>query len=155
MFRSDGTVRSYVDDLREPFEPAGYVDQLQFVNGEVEELIDDLMSSSDTPPIIILQSDHGPATLIDGPSDALEVYRERHGILNAIYAPDTVLAELYPSISPVNTFRVIMRATFGQDLPILPDRSFYNWYNAAETPAVADDPLELRDVTDALRCDPC
>jgi hypothetical protein len=155
MFRSDGTVRSYVDDLRAPFEPNAYVDQLQFVNAKVKELIGGLISSSDTPPIIILQADHGPATLIDGPSDALAVYRERHGILNAIYAPDTVQAELYPSISPVNTFRVIMRTVFGEDMPNLPDRSFYNWYNAAETPAVADDPLQLRDVTDALRCNQC
>jgi hypothetical protein len=33
-------------------------------------------------------------------------------------------AELYPAISPVNSFRVVFNAYFGTALPMLPDRVF-------------------------------
>jgi hypothetical protein len=46
------------------------------------------------------------------------------GILNAIYLPDGDARVLYPSISPVNTFRVVFNQYFGTDLELLPDRSY-------------------------------
>lgn len=33
---------------------------------------------------------------------------------------------LYGSISPVNSFRVVLNTVFGAQLPLLPDRSFYS-----------------------------
>ena len=32
---------------------------------------------------------------------------------------------LYPSISPVNTFRVVLNSYFGENLPLLEDKSYY------------------------------
>ena len=48
--------------------------------------------------------------------------RERHAILNAYYLPGDGSKKLYPSISPVNTFRVVFSHYFGADLDLLPDR---------------------------------
>jgi hypothetical protein len=45
-------------------------------------------------------------------------------ILNAYSVPGGAPA-LYPSISPVNSFRVILNARFGESLPLLPDRSYF------------------------------
>jgi len=46
--------------------------------------------------------------------------------LNAYHLPEGVNgAGLYPSISPVNSFWVIFNRYFGQDLELLPDRSYF------------------------------
>jgi hypothetical protein len=50
-------------------------------------------------------------------------------ILNAYYFPEQKYNQLYPGISPVNTFRVIFSEIFGQDLPLLPDSSFYSTWD--------------------------
>ena len=48
-------------------------------------------------------------------------------ILNAYYFPDG-RESLYPSITPVNTFRMIFNAYLGTSLEILPDESYYSKY---------------------------
>jgi hypothetical protein len=50
--------------------------------------------------------------------------------LNAYYLPKTAAkASLYPSITPVNTFRILFAAYFGQKLQLLPDVSRYSQVN--------------------------
>ena len=51
-------------------------------------------------------------------------YLVRLGILNAYLLPDGGAEALYASISPVNSFRVILNAYFGHSLPLLPDKSY-------------------------------
>ena len=51
--------------------------------------------------------------------------RERYSIFNACLFPDGGDKNLYDSISPVNTFRVLFNHYFGTDYPLLEDRSFY------------------------------
>jgi hypothetical protein len=46
-------------------------------------------------------------------------------ILNANYFFDHNYTALYPGITPVNTFRVILNIYFGASLPLLDDRSFF------------------------------
>jgi len=47
-------------------------------------------------------------------------------ILNAYALPGVDPAQaLYPSISPVNSFRVVLNRYFGTDLPLLEDRSYF------------------------------
>jgi hypothetical protein len=48
----------------------------------------------------------------------------RLAILNAYYLPGVDSDLIYPSISPVNTFRLILNTYFGADLPLLPDESY-------------------------------
>ena len=50
---------------------------------------------------------------------------ERMPILNAYYLPGQKTEALYPSISPVNSFRVVLNEYFDQDLPLLPDRQYF------------------------------
>jgi hypothetical protein len=50
--------------------------------------------------------------------------REKTGILNAYLLPGAGNVLLYPSITPVNSFRVIFNAYFDTGLPLLPDRVF-------------------------------
>ena len=51
---------------------------------------------------------------------------ERFGILNAYYLPGGGEQHLYESITPVNTFRVILNHYFDHNLELLPDRSYYS-----------------------------
>ena len=64
-----------------------------------------------------MQGDHGPNGFLD-PQPA----HIRYPILNAYYLPDDGSSKLYPSISPVNTFRLILSNYLGADLELLPDR---------------------------------
>jgi hypothetical protein len=96
----------------------GYVDQLIFVNKQIENIVATIITNSPTAPIIIIQGDHGPT----GAGRSLRVSN-----LNAYYLPGHN-DMLYPTITPVNTFRVVLNAYFGQNLPLLPDISRYSTY---------------------------
>ena len=99
---------------------AAYVDQVKFVNREILNVIDTLIEDSQIPPVIIIQSDHGP--LPDLTEDPLR----RLPILNAYYLPGVQTDQiLYSSISPVNSFRVVLNSYFGQNLPLLEDQSYF------------------------------
>jgi hypothetical protein len=135
-----------------------YIDQLVFSNSKVKELIDELLSSSETPPIIILQADEGP---YPGGQDKWEgkgewkepvgweeateaELREKMRILNAYYLPNVSKDVFYPSISPVNSFRLVFNLYFDTDFELLPDRS-YAYYK--------DHPYKFFDVTTIVEFD--
>jgi hypothetical protein len=52
--------------------------------------------------------------------------RERFRILSAFRVPDAVRPHLYPGISPVNAFRVILRYGYACAYDRIPDES--RWY---------------------------
>jgi hypothetical protein len=103
-----------------------YVDQLIFTDRSVLEVVDRILADSDTSPIIVIQSDHGPASsgVLDRP--ALRILRERMPIFNAYLVPDTLRRALHDTISPVNTFRVILGQSFGAHLPLLKDEAYFS-----------------------------
>ncbi len=103
----------------------GYAGQVSYVNRQLQQVVDTLLARSDTPPVIIIQGDHGPGLTLDWSSPYNTCLRERASILNAYYLPGIEPNLLYPSISPVNTFRVVLNEYFGTDLPLLPDESFF------------------------------
>lgn len=99
---------------------AAYVDQVKFVNKEILDVIDTLIQNSEIPPVIIVQGDHGPLP------DLTEKPAERLPILNAYYLPGVPMDRiLYPAISPVNSFRVVLNSYFEQNLPLLEDLSYF------------------------------
>jgi hypothetical protein len=124
----------------------GYREQLLYMNKKLLETIDGILASSEVPPIIIIQADHGPDLLAGDFARAdVEIFRdlrERFSILNAYYLPDGGAELLYPDISPVNTFRVVMNHYFGATYELLPDRC----YNATYAR-----PYDFQDVTDQVR----
>lgn len=97
--------------------PQDYTNQLLFINRMTEEVIDSILAQSETPPIIIIQGDHGPVS-------SWWRSRESLSILNAYYLPGNGDQYLYPSITPVNSFRQIFDLYFGTDLGLLEDRSY-------------------------------
>lgn len=114
-----------------PVEPAGvgttktqegashYRDQVVYINSRMREIVPRIIANSPTPPVIIIQGDHGP-TVASSP-------RSRMSNLNAYFLPG-VEESIYPTITPVNTFRVIFNEYFGQDLELLDDLSLYSDY---------------------------
>lgn len=107
----------------------GYLQQLQYVNKKTIEVIDVILAHSEKRPIIIIQGDHGVDTAlnwVDNPTK--ERLDERSYILNAYYLPNGGNDELYPSISPVNTFRVIFNYYFNQDYGLLDDTTYFSDY---------------------------
>jgi hypothetical protein len=94
----------------------GYINQVAFLNTKLLEMIDTILAESETPPIIVLQGDHGPWS---------QPNPQHFFILNAYHLPGHN-AELYPQISPVNTFRLIFNDYFGGSYDMLPDITYYS-----------------------------
>ena len=124
----------------------GYIDQVQFVNKKIIETIDKILLESRFPPIIILQGDHGTTTLLNKYSDNWDNQNnksmtERMSILNAYYLPDQNTELIYDSITPVNSFRLILNAYFNTNYELLEDRNYFSDYNR---------PYNFTDVTEIL-----
>jgi hypothetical protein len=103
----------------------GYIDQMIFLNRQLVEVITGILEKSSTPPIIILQGDHGPGLYYNTIELDTTCLYERYSILSAYYFPDGDYQSLYPSITPVNTFRVILNQYFGGDMELLEDRNYF------------------------------
>ncbi|MFC2149080.1 sulfatase-like hydrolase/transferase [Candidatus Auribacterota bacterium] len=104
----------------------GYVGHLKFANKKLRALIPKILSNSAKPPIIIIQGDHGPSSMMVLRDPVKTNVRERLAILNAYYLPDNGSKLLYETITPVNTFRVILNYYFGTDYKLLKDEGFYS-----------------------------
>jgi len=103
-----------------------YRSQLKFVNTLLVSALDGILERYETPPIIILQSDHGPGSQLHWESRNLTNLKERFSILSAYYLPDDGSSCLYEGITPVNTFRVVLNHYFGMNFDFLKDESFFS-----------------------------
>ncbi|OYT25763.1 MAG: hypothetical protein B6U97_04945 [Candidatus Altiarchaeales archaeon ex4484_96] len=108
-----------------------YVNQLVYTNKLLMETIDEVLASSDTAPIIILQADHGTQSIhqhhkINIHNLTKDQLNERMAIFNAFYLPDGKDTLLYDSITPVNTFRIIFNSYFNGNYTLLEDKSFFS-----------------------------
>ncbi len=143
VHNADGTYLSLTEQKRNP-STNYYVEQIKFLNSAISELIEDLTTNSATQPIIILQADEGAFTGYKPNNFAQNSNKkvvDKYSILNAYYFPNADISTLYPSISPVNTFRVVLNQYFGTDLPLLPDKQHYTTYSR---------PLEFKDITSKI-----
>ena len=106
----------------------GFRGQVSFVNERLMPAIDAILGRYDAEnqPIIIVQGDHGPRSLRRRNNTTEAFYRERFSILNAYHVPKDFRCELYPSISPVNSFRAIFAGLFGTPFEALPDESYFS-----------------------------
>lgn len=109
----------------------GYTDEITFINQRVIEVIKTILAASSTPPVIVIQGDHGWDE------------ENRMQILNAYYLPGGGNKLVYPQITPVNTFRIIFNHYFGQNYPLLKDVSYMSRgetpYNFTITPSTCVD----------------
>ena len=127
VFTSSGSFRTELDmtinpditNVKKDYENiTGYKDQITFVDGPILTIVKNILAQSKTPPIIILQGDHG--NFLSGHKDD-----KQFEILNAYYLPGKGKDKIYPTITPVNSFRLIFSTYFNQDYPLLPDRSIF------------------------------
>ncbi len=103
-----------------------YLNQLSFVNTQVLEVVKAILEKSATPPIIIIQGDHGPGIFIDSQSLTPPCFYERYSNLNAYYLPGVDPKTIPEDITPVNTFRMIFNYYFSANLEMLPNRQYFS-----------------------------
>jgi len=99
-----------------------FLNQLMFTNEMIKKIVDKLINESKIPPIIILQGDHGPRPFYNYKKERLKL---RMSILNAYLLPRGVRQNLYDSITPVNSFRLILNKCFGVNLDLLRDENYF------------------------------
>jgi hypothetical protein len=116
--------------VSETFKP-GYINNVRYLNGRVLEIARSLIEKSSQPPVIILQADHGSTSEF------------KMAILNAYYLPSGGEADLYPHITPVNSFRIILNRYFDGSYPILPDISYYSVYKDVYNFQVVEYPCDV------------
>jgi hypothetical protein len=97
----------------------GYRQNAEFIDQNILSAIQSILAESERSPIIILMGDHGP------PPSKFATPEDRMKILNAYYVNQETAADLYDSITPVNSFRVIFDHYFGESYPLLEDVSHY------------------------------
>jgi hypothetical protein len=130
IFNSDGPVTpdktyNYLSGSQEE-NIKNYPNQLVYLNRLLENMIDTIMKNSAFAPIIIIQADHGSNVYFDLSSIERTCIRERAAILNAYFFPDQDYSSMYPTITPVNSFRLIFNKYFGAQFDILDDQVFYS-----------------------------
>lgn len=103
-----------------------YRDQLLYMNKRTLEMLDALLNDEPNDPIIILQSDTGPAFGFDWANPDQKNLVTKIGILNAYHLPAPCDSQLYSSISPLNSFRVVFDCVFGGAYPLQPDITYYS-----------------------------
>ncbi len=104
------------EDLRDLYDR--YINDIRCLNAELIDLTDAILEADDTDPIIIFSADHGTRT---GPASL----KSRFGILMAMRLPEGRCRDMfYPSITPVNQFRIVFGCLEGSDPALLADRVF-------------------------------
>lgn len=161
VFREDGSFlerEHEPDNAQEYFSKSDYRNQLIFLNKKLEAGINTLLQTSERPPVIMIQSDHGSriyateqVTREDQITD--ELIEDRLGNFSAYFLPslEPDAEGIYPSrtdlvwntITPVNTFPVIFNYYFNTNLPFSPDESYFS--------APWDAAYHLINVTDRIR----
>ena len=123
-FHDGSHFRGSTDEYRD-----GYRAQLAFINTQLQMVIESITARTHGEAVIIVQSDHGPGSALRWESAEMTDMKERTGILSAYYLPGRDTAALYPSMSPVNTFRVIFNEYLGASYDLLPDRSYFSTWS--------------------------
>lgn len=127
----------------------GYTDQVIFTNKMLKRVIESILSNSKSAPIIIVQADHGPGFFYDWEIEQVQdsCLKERFSIFNVYFLPQDSNLELYPSITPVNTFRIIFDSVFGTDFGRLPDINYFSrweyFYDFVDVTSQSQLPCEI------------
>jgi hypothetical protein len=120
-----------------------YLGQWLFVAKRINTVIDNILEQSPSKPIIVIQSDHGVRALQHGSQNPplifdkngnihiendtnriLNYFQACYNNVNAFYFPDGNYEDLYDTLSPVNTFRIILNHFFNGKYKLLPDESY-------------------------------
>ena len=103
-----------------------YFKTIECLNEKFIALTDEILER-DPDAIILIQSDHGVAL------DKWKAFNEwseqdflfRFGVLNLLLLPESCRDSAYPTMSPVNTFRLVFACLTKQPPDFLPDESYW------------------------------
>jgi hypothetical protein len=119
VFNADGSIQTdpgYFSNadgpINDTYYKKGYSAQVQFIDARMLKIVQTILAQSKTPPIIIIQGDHGVYGI------------DRESNFEAYYLPENGAAKFYNTISPVNSFRVIFNTYFQGKYKLLPDISY-------------------------------
>jgi len=97
-----------------------YLSQLKYCNTILEKMISASVLKTGRERVVVIEGDHG-----FGYHNNPAFSEREFSNLNAYFFSDKNYQSLYPTISPVNTFRTILNKYFCNDLPLLKDSSFF------------------------------
>lgn len=112
VFKDNGDSLPYADASNWK-DKSVYLGQYIFVMRSIEKIINVILEQNRTPPVIIIQSDHG--VRVD-PNES-----NAHKIFNAYYIPNGRMQQLTQDINPINTFRVVFNYYFNAKMPLIPN----------------------------------
>lgn len=122
IINADGSKNDLSKDLlAENYTEEKYGSQLKYCEKRLMALVNYLLSQT-RKPVIILQSDHGPALSVPHTSDRY-IYERMH-MLCAFYFPDQNYADMPSRMSAVNVFRCVENHLFAAREPYLENRSY-------------------------------
>lgn len=113
-----------------------YIDQIRYLNQRVLNTIDVIQSTSTRPYVILLQSDHGDDHFLDWDNPDQQGVDIRSSILYGVYFSDSEYEDFYPTITSVNTFRVVLNHWFGTSYPLLDDKVTFHDHSVSTRPEV-------------------
>jgi hypothetical protein len=94
----------------------GYIEQIMYLNNRILNILRTILDHSKTPPIIILEGDHGTKRIEWTP----DIVKN----LSAYYFPEGGNERLYNTMTPVNSFRIIFDYYFGTEFGNVEDLSY-------------------------------
>jgi phosphoglycerol transferase MdoB-like AlkP superfamily enzyme len=100
-------------------QPAAFIEQVKFANKIILQLVTHIKKTNKPNTVIIIEGDHGFRN-IEG-KKGIMIYDS----FSSFYFPNNNYTELYPSISPVNSFRVVLNNFFDANLSLLKDSSIF------------------------------
>jgi hypothetical protein len=119
----------------------GWRQMTELVNRRLTEIVVTIQRHEPNS-IIIIEGDHGPRTswqdantmdLLPWEGTWEEYIRDRSANLSTFYFPDRHYeGQLYPEITPVNTFRVIFNKYFGGNYEMLEDVTYLSPQGSTE-----------------------
>jgi len=101
----------------------GYKNQVIFVEKKIEEVIEKIFASAESPSIIVIQSDTGTSLESENQNENI---KRKMKILNAYYLPENGTSLLYDTITPVNSFPIILNYYFNENFNLLEDKMYYS-----------------------------
>lgn len=111
VFNRDGSFKP--EEMETGRARQAYLEQVEYLDGQLIPILQNILEKSAVKPIIVIQGDHG----FPGSS-------EMDQILNAFYLPDGGAQSLDPALTPVNTFRTILDTYFGGQYGQIENRTY-------------------------------
>ena len=102
-----------------------YIEQIEYVNSQLRSVVETIIDKSATPPIVLLQADHGLGLSVSFNSTENDCLKERFSAFGAYYLPGKPQDLIPQEFTPVNLFRIVLNEYFGANLGLLDNRQFF------------------------------